>query len=174
MTKHTTELRRIWPERFRDEMDGEVFVIAAQDVAGGVDIIGASNVDRIAEDHDWTVVLGQAYGFYVAVYVDEIDEDVASEVEDIMRGLEDYPLYDDSDYSERVSQELNEYIDFDLAGDLYHELGSDEHKVWENIQEWIHDPTNHETMYAHDTGDLSLPFDLEALAAELPESVTKV
>lgn len=174
MNKHTTELRRIWPERFRDETNGEVFVIAAEDVAGGIDIVGASNVERIAEDHDWTDILGQAYGRYVAVYVEDIDEDVANEVEDIMRGLEDYPLYDDSDHSDRISQEMNEYIDFDLAGDLYHELGSDEHKVWENIQEWIHDPANYNEMYKHDTGDITLPFDLEALAAALPESVTKV
>lgn len=174
MSKHTTELRRIWPERFHDHNEGEVFVIASQDVVGGTDLIGASNVARIGEDFDWTVEVGWSYGLSIAVYVEDIDEDVANEVEEIMRGLEDYPLYDDSDHSERVSQELNEYIGFDLAGDLYHELGSDQHKVWENIQEWIHDSANTDVMFDHNTGDLSLPFDLEALAAELPESVTKV
>lgn len=174
MTKHTAELRRIWPERFQDELRGEVFVIASEDVAGGIDLIGRSNCQRIGEDFDWTVEVGWNYGLSIAVYVEDIDEDVATEVEAIVRGLENYPLYDDSDYSERVSQELNEYIGFDLAGDLYHELGSDEHKVWENIQEWIHDPANADVMYEHDTGDITLPFDLEALAAALPESVTKV
>lgn len=174
MTKHTTELRRIWPERFCDDINGEVFVIASQDVVGGTDLIGASNIYRIGEDYDWTVEVGWNYGISIGVYVDDIDEDVATEVEDIMRGLENYPLYDDSDYSDRVTQEMNEYIGFDLAGDLYHELGSDDHKVWENIQEWIHDPANAEEMYEHNTGDHSLPFDLEALAASLPESVTKV
>lgn len=156
---------------YGDRIDNEHNLVIYSEDCIHSDLIGSSNVTRISEDYDWAEV--EYHPWHNAVYVNltviEDDPEAMAEVWHLLRALDDYPVYDDSHHSDLEWEALNEYIENDLAGDLYYELGASDHDIWERIQFWIGLPGSRDVIFDHNDGSVDdCPINTEELARELP------
>lgn len=160
-------LKKMWPHNFDTTRAGnEVFIIASEDMIHS-DLIGESNVERISEDFDWTHTHGQAYSRYVGVFVDILDEDTVEELEDLMKALDYYPLYDDNDHSDREQAALQEYMGDGLAQDMAYELVGHyrDDELIAKLQAWI--DLNIEEVWEYNDGSVDdAPFNTRAMAED--------
>lgn len=127
------ELRRDFGERFVEDR-----VILASRCSMSQDTIGESNERSLERDSGLPVKTGwRPYVYETWVDVDDItDVETVELIHDILTALRDYPVYDDSDYSELEHERLNEYIRDDLPSDLANDVGL---TPWEAdyVGEWL-------------------------------------
>lgn len=97
----------------------------------------------------------------VYVHVDDLEsnEELAEKVLEILKALEDYPIYDESHYCDLEHARLVEYMQDYLVVDLAHALGMDE----EAVAQWVLD--NEDTVWDHFDGSVDdVPFNIEEIA----------
>lgn len=158
--------RNAVPFEFRHGNDA--FVIESHDTLNQ-DTLGESNTTRIYEDlsdefpglvHEST----RPYLHEVYVRVEDLinHDDLAERVLEICEDMDNYPVYDEMDYSDLETQRLHEYITETLPYDLAYELGVE---VDDQLTRWISD--NIETVYELNEGSVDdMPINVEELAQE--------
>lgn len=98
----------------------------------------------------------------VHVHVDNLEsnEELAERVLEVLKALDDYPIYDESHYYELEHARLVEYMHDGFVTDLAHELDRDDD---EELAQWVRD--NVDTIMDHFDGSVDdVPFDVEEIA----------
>lgn len=175
-------LRKEYPYNFETRFNGDEYIrIYGEDLIHS-DTIGESNVESIERDYEWAEIKVHPWYRAVCVSVEAIEqhdedcdegEEWAEEVYDLIRALEDYPVYDDSDYSERENKALMEYVEHSLAWDLCYEIDNRTDECEERIQDWISD--NMDKVWECNDGSVDdQPINVTELAKELPLGIGDV
>lgn len=90
----------------------------------------------------------------------ESNEELAERVLEIMKALEDYPIFDEGHYCELEHARLVEHMHDYLVSDLAYALDKDE----DEAAQWVRD--NADTVWEHNDGSVDdVPFDVDAIAA---------
>lgn len=98
----------------------------------------------------------------VYVYVADLEsnEELAEKVLDILKALDDYPIYDESHYCDLENARLVEYMHDGFVFDLACELD----KEVEEVEQWVKD--NQHAIWDHYDGSVDdVPFNIEEIAA---------
>ena len=175
------DLRKEYPNNFWTNLRDEEFIrLYGEDLISS-DTVGESNVECIERDYEWAEILYHPYSRQVYTRVDDLiqnleedgpDKPWVEEVYDLLRALEDYPIYDDSDFSERENKALMEYVEHSLAWDLCYELDNRTDECEDRIQDWI--SNNMDTVWECYDGSVDdQPINVTELAKELPSGIVE-
>lgn len=129
--------------------------------------IDDSNVQTIYEElvdefpHE-VRIKSRPYVDEVYVSVDDLasNEELAERVAEVLKALDDYPIYDESHYCDLEHSRLVEYMHDGFVFDLACELD----KEVEEVEQWVKD--NQQAIWDHYDGSVDdVPFNIEEIAA---------
>lgn len=169
MTDYIDDLRKRFPTRFITERHyGEEIVYLASEDQISLDVIGQSNCECIAQAYEWvTEEGGRPYHRFIFIPVEEITEEIAEELEDLLDSLERYPIYDESDYCEREHKYILEYVEDSLPWDLCYEIDNRTDECEDRIKHWLRN--NMEAVWECNDGSVDdQPINVTELSKELP------
>lgn len=161
------ELRRDFGERFVKDR-----VILASRCSMSQDTIGESNERSLERDSGLPVQTGwRPYVHETWVDVDDItDVETVELIHDILTALRDYPVYDDSDYSELEWERLREYVRDDMPSDLANDVGL---TPWEAdyVGEWLANVPEEELWEYNDGSVDDMPYNTGRMAKDHGRSI---
>ena len=161
------ELRRDFGERFVEDR-----VILASRCGMTPDTMGESNERSLERDSGLPVKTGwRPYVYETWIDLDDItDVETAESVHEILTTLRDYPVYDDSDYSELEHERLNEYVREDLPSDLANDVGL---TPWEAdyVGEWLANVPDAELWEYNDGSVDDMPYNTRNMAKDHGRSI---
>lgn len=161
------ELRRDFGERFVEDR-----VILASRCSMSQDTIGESNERSLERDSGLPVKTGwRPYVYETWIDLDDMtDVETVESVHGILTTLREYPVYDDSDYSELEWERLREYVRDDLPSDLANDVGL---TPWEAdyVGEWLANVPD-EDMWEYNDGSVDdMPINTERIAKDHGRSI---
>lgn len=170
------DLRKEYPHNFRRNLQGDEYIWLYSEDLIHSDTVGKSNVESIERDFEWAEILDHPWYREVCVRVDALVQNLeeedqymtwAEEVYDLIRSLENYPLYDDGDYSDLEHERLMEYVKDSLPWDLCYEIDNRTDECEARIKHWI--GNNMDAVWECNDGSVDdQPFNVTDLSKELP------
>ena len=176
MSDYLADLRKEYPHNFRRNLQGDEYIWLYSEDLIHSDTIGASNVESIERDFEWAEIKEHPWYREVCVRVDALIENLeedgphkpwVEEVYDVIRDLECYPVYDDSDYSDREYEVIMEYVENSLPWDLCYEIDNRTDECEARIKHWI--SNNMDAVWECNDGSVDdQPINVTDLSKELP------
>lgn len=161
------ELRHEFGERFVEDR-----VILASRCGMTPDTMGESNERSLERNSGLPVKTGwRPYVYETWIDLDDIaDVETAESVYDILATLREYPVYDDSDYSELEWERLREYVRDDMPSDLANDVGL---TPWEAdyVGEWLANVPDDELWEYNDGSVDDMPYNTRNMAKDHGRSI---